>query len=51
MRDVKSPWSPTWHHFDHVSWSLGLISKTSLTQNHETMALRNLTIIDLLYLI
>ena len=21
--DVKSTWIPTWHHMDHVSWSLG----------------------------
>jgi hypothetical protein len=37
---------------DHVSWSLALVSKTALevglTQNQETMALQNLTTIDLL---
>jgi hypothetical protein len=27
--DVKSTWSPTWHQMDHVSWSLGLFSKTT----------------------
>jgi hypothetical protein len=26
--DVKSTWIPTWHRMDHVSWSLGLFSKT-----------------------
>jgi hypothetical protein len=26
--DVKSTWIPTWHQMDHVSWSLGLLSKT-----------------------
>jgi hypothetical protein len=25
--DVKSTWVPTWHRMDHVSWSLGLLSK------------------------
>ena len=41
--DVKSTWISTWYRMDHVSWSLGLFSKTtllevSLTQNHwETM--------------
>ena len=39
---------------DHVSWSLGLLSKTTswevdLTQNRETMALWSLTIINLLH--
>ena len=24
----KSMWIPTWHPMDHVSWSLGLFSKT-----------------------
>ena len=46
--DVKSTWIPTWHRMDHVSWSLGLMSKTrllkvGLRQNRETMALRTLT--------
>jgi hypothetical protein len=27
--DVKSAWIPTWHRMDHVSWSLGLFSKTT----------------------
>ena len=27
--DVKSTWIPTWHRMDHVSWSLGLFSKTT----------------------
>jgi hypothetical protein len=27
--DVKSTWIPTWHGMDHVSWSLGLFSKTT----------------------
>ena len=27
--DVKSTWTPTWHPMDHVSWSLGLFSKTT----------------------
>jgi hypothetical protein len=27
--DVKSTWTPTWHLMDHVSWSLGLFSKTT----------------------
>jgi hypothetical protein len=27
--DVKSMWIPTWHQMDHVSWSLGLLSKTT----------------------
>ena len=27
--DVKSTWIPTWHRMDHVSWSLGLLSKTT----------------------
>jgi hypothetical protein len=26
--DVKSTWITTWHPMDHVSWSLGLFSKT-----------------------
>ena len=26
---VKSTWIPTWHRMDHVSWSLGLFSKTT----------------------
>jgi hypothetical protein len=28
-RDVKSMWIPTWHRMDHVSWSIGLFSKTT----------------------
>ena len=40
----------------HVSWSLGLFFKNhllevGLTQNRETMALQNLTTIDLFYFI
>ena len=27
--DVKSTWLPTWHQMNHVSWSLGLFSKTT----------------------
>ena len=27
--DVKSTWIPTWHQMDHVSWLLGLFSKTT----------------------
>ena len=27
--DVKSTWIPIWHQMDHVSWSLGLFSKTT----------------------
>jgi hypothetical protein len=27
--DVKSTWIPTWHQMNHVSWSLGLFSKTT----------------------
>ena len=53
---VKSTWNPTWHHMDHVSWSLRLFSRTHLleigpTQNLETMAFRTLTTIDLFYFI
>ena len=41
---------------DHVSWSLGLFFKNhlfevGLTQNHDIMALRTLTTVDLLYFI
>jgi hypothetical protein len=28
-RGVNSTWIPTWHRIDHVSWSLGLFSKTT----------------------
>ena len=28
--DVKSTWIPTWHQVDHVSWSLGHLSKVGL---------------------
>jgi hypothetical protein len=54
--DVKSTWILTWHPMDHISWSLGLFSKKHLlevdrTQNHEIMALRMLTIVDLFYVI
>jgi hypothetical protein len=50
--DVKSTWISTWHRMDHVSWSLGLYSKTtSWTQNQETMALRTLTTKGLFYFI
>jgi hypothetical protein len=28
--DVKSPWIPTWHQMDNVSWSLELFSKNHL---------------------
>jgi hypothetical protein len=39
---------------DHVSWSLGLLSKNhlleeGLTQNLETMALQNLILVNSLY--
>jgi hypothetical protein len=27
--DVESTWILTWHRMDHVSWSLGLFSKTT----------------------
>jgi hypothetical protein len=27
--DVKFAWTFTWHRMDHVSWSLGLFSKTT----------------------
>ena len=27
--DVKSTWIPQWHRMDHLSWSLGLFSKTT----------------------
>jgi hypothetical protein len=27
--NVKSTWVPTWHRMDHVSWLLGLFSKTT----------------------
>jgi hypothetical protein len=27
--DVKSTWTYAWHRMDHVSWSLGLLSKTT----------------------
>jgi hypothetical protein len=27
--NVKYTWIPTWHRMDHVSWSLGLFSKTT----------------------
>jgi hypothetical protein len=27
--DVKTSWFPTWHQLGHVSWSLGLFSKTT----------------------
>jgi hypothetical protein len=52
----KSTWILTWQQTDHVSWSLGLFSKTyllevALAQNRETMALRNLTTVDLFYFI
>ena len=52
-RDEKSTWIPTWHQVGHVSWSLGLIFQNhvlevGLTQSHKTMALRTLTIVDLL---
>jgi hypothetical protein len=29
MMDVESTWDPTWHQMNHVSWSLGLFSKTT----------------------
>ena len=51
--DVKSTWIPTWHWMDHVTWSLGLFSKTTLevglTQNRESITLRMFTIIDSFY--
>ena len=54
--DVKSTCIPTWHQMNHVTWSLGLVSKThllevGLTQYHETMALLTLITIDLFYFI
>jgi hypothetical protein len=54
--NVKSAWVPTWHQMDHVSWSLGVFSKTTSwrqasPQNRETMALRTLTTVDLFYFI
>jgi hypothetical protein len=41
---------------DHVSWSLGLVSKNhlleaGLTQNRETVALQTLTTVGLFYFI
>ena len=27
--DVESTWTPTWHPMDHISWSLGLFSRTT----------------------
>ena len=54
--DVKPTRIPTWHQMTHVSWSLGLFSKTtfleiSLPQDRETMALQTLTTVDLFYII
>ena len=54
--DVKSTWFPTWHQMGHVSWSLGLVSKTHLlevgrTQYWETMALRTFTTGGLFYFV
>ena len=57
--DTKSTWIPTWHQMDRVWWSPGwffFFSKShllevGLTQNQETMALRNLTRVNLLYFI
>ena len=53
MQDIKSRRIPTWHQMDHISWSLRLLEKNhllqvGLTRNREIMALRNLTIINLL---
>jgi hypothetical protein len=53
-KHFKPTWIPTWHQMDHVSRSLGLFIKTvsmevDLTQNQETMALRNLTTVNPLY--
>ena len=50
---VKSTWIPTWHQVDHVfmvTWTMfrNHLLEVDLTQNHETMALWNLTIVDLL---
>ena len=51
--DVKSTWIPTWHQMDHVSWIIfqDLLLEVGLTENRETMALRHLTTVDLLYYI
>ena len=54
--DVMSTWIRTCHGMDHVSWSLGLCSKTTsreagLTQNMKAMALRMLITIGLFYFI
>ena len=27
--EVESTWIPTWHRINHVTWSLGLFSKTT----------------------
>ena len=53
--DVKSTWNPS-SMASNVSWSLGLFFRSrllevGLTQNWETMALRNLTTVDLLYFV
>ena len=52
----KSTWIPPWHGVDHVSWSLGLFSKSTswmlgLIQNRETIALQLLTTDDLFFFI
>ena len=52
----KSTWIHTWHQMDLFSWSLGLFSQNhlleiGLPQNRETMALRNLITLNLLYCI
>ena len=39
--DVKSTWFPTWHWMDHVSWSLGLFSKTTSWRVGLTQKLRD----------
>jgi hypothetical protein len=54
--DVKFTWIPTWYQMDHVSWSLGQffensLSEVGVTRNRETIALRTLTTVDLLYFI
>jgi hypothetical protein len=54
VSEIKMTVKSTWHQKDHVSWPLGLCSKhhlleVGLTQNQETMALRNLTTVDSFY--
>ena len=51
--DIKSTWIPTWYQMDHVTWTIFKNHRleVGITQNQETMALRTLTTIDLLYFI